>query len=306
MTDHAFYAAQSRITDPGRFADRAGEIPAALSSMRASARQLVFHYRADGGFTENGIEADRIAEIDTRYAEDMLARIVQLADLPLTHPRTPGQRLVGCCRDFTVLFLAIARQHGIPARARVGFATYFEPGWFIDHVIAEIWDTAQQRWRMIDPELADDHIDGSDGARVDPEDVPPSRFLTGPRAWQSCRAGTANAQQFVVDPGLDIPVTRGWPYIRHNLVHDLAALAKHEMLLWDNWGMTQIDGEPTPAQFAVLDDLAAATHSSNMPLDQIQSFYQREDLRVPPVITSYSPASDTPLQVAVQGLSAVQ
>jgi Transglutaminase-like superfamily len=297
MTDHAFYAAQSRVTDPGRFAGRVDGLPATLASMRTAARELVFHYRADGDFAENGIAAGRIAEIDTRYAEDMLARLFQLADVPLGHPRAPAQRLVGCCRDFTVLFLAIARAHGVPARARVGFATYFHPGWFIDHVIAEVWDQVQQRWRLVDPELADDHVAAVDGARVDPEDVPPGRFLTGPQAWRSCRSGAVDVQRFVVAPELDLPITRGWPYVRHNLVHDLAALARQEMLLWDNWGLTQIDGEPSPDQLAALDAVAAATSSSDVPVDQIQSFFRLEGFRVPPVVTSHSPASAVPLQV---------
>ena len=30
--------------------------------------------------------------------------------------RRPGQRLVGCCRDFTVLFVPMARHKGIPSR----------------------------------------------------------------------------------------------------------------------------------------------------------------------------------------------
>ncbi len=262
--------------------------------MRAAARQLVFHYRSDGDFAENGIEAGRITEIDTRYAEDMLARLVHLADLPLGSPRAPSQRLVGCCRDFTVLFLAIARQHGVSARARVGFATYFTPGWFIDHMVAEVWDPAGQRWRLVDPELADDHADPADGARIDPEDVPASRFLTGPAAWRSCRVAITDPARFVVDPGLDIPVTRGWLYLRHNLVHDLAALAKNEMLLWDYWGVADGVAEPGPQQLAALDELAAATCSASVPPSRVQALYQREGFRVPPVITSYSAASDTP------------
>ena len=261
--------------------------------------RAAFHYRGGGDFAENGIEADRIAEIDTRYAEDMLARLMQLADKPLDKPRQPAERLVGCCRDFTVLFLSIARSHGVPARARVGFATYFEPGWYIDHVVAEVWDPDQRRWRLVDAELSGDFIDPSDGTPIDPEDLPASRFLTGPQAWQACRSGSVDVAKFVVDPALDIPATRGWPYVLHNLVHDLASLAKHEMVLWDNWGLTDAEGEPTSAQLALLDAVAAATCSSDVPVDQIQSFYQREELRVPPVVTSYSPASDMPLQVLV-------
>lgn len=299
MTDHAFYATQSPVTDPGQFAERVGHVSATLPAMTAAAHQLVFHYTGGGDFAENGIAADRIAEIDTRYAEDMFARLCQLADVPLTEPRKPSERLVGCCRDFTVLFLAIARNHGVPARARVGFATYFDPGWYIDHVVAEVWDGELGRWRLVDSELSDDYVDPADGARIDPRDVPVSRFLTGPQAWLACRAGTADVTRFVVDPGLDIPQTRGWPYVLHNLVHDLASLAKHEMVLWDNWGLTDAEGDPTAEQLALLDEVAAALASSDAPVDQIQSFYHREGLRVPEVVTSYSPASDVPLQVPV-------
>jgi hypothetical protein len=294
MDDQQFWAEQGDVTDPGEFASLIRAVPGSLAAIRAAARGLVFHYRADGDFAENGITADRVAEIDTRYAKDMLSRLVSLADQPLADPRTPSQRLIGCCRDFTVLFLSIAREHGIPARARVGFATYFHPGWYIDHVVAEVWDAPSGRWRLVDPELADDHISPVDGARVNPEDLTQGQFLTGPAAWRACRSGVADAGRFLVDPDLEIPATRGWPYIRHNLIHDLAALTKHEMLLWDNWGWTELDGDPSPEQLAVLDDLAA-----HIPPATIASFYARDGLSVPATVTSYSPAAEVPLQVAV-------
>jgi hypothetical protein len=270
--------------------------------MRATSRNLVWHYQAGGDYAENGIAAGRVSEIDTRYAEDMLARLCELADVPLAQPRQPRERLVGCCRDYTVLFLAIARQHGVPARARVGFASYFRPGWFFDHVIAEVWDAGQQRWRLVEPELADGYADPADGTVIDPEDVPSARFLTGARAWLACRSGSADASRFLVDPDLSEPATRGWPYVRHNLIHDLAALAGHEMLLWDGWGLTELEGEPTPAQLALLDELASAISRADVPVDQIQAFSAHPDLCVPPVVTSHSPAREAPLHVALRGL----
>src|SRR5215470_9350509 len=99
----------------------------------------------------------------------------------------------------------------VSRRARVGFATYFHPGWLIDHVIAEVWDPVRQRWRLVDPELADDHVAAVDGARIDPEDIPPGGFLTGPEAWRSCRSGAIDVQRFVVAPELGLPATRGGP-----------------------------------------------------------------------------------------------
>ena len=296
----AWYGTQSRVTDPGPFAGRLDAVPPGLAAMQATARQLVFHYRAGGDYAENGIDPGRIAEIDTRYADAMLARLAELAGPPLTAGRPARQRLVGCCRDFTVLFLAIARHQGVPARSRVGFAGYFVPGWFVDHVVAEVWDAGQQRWRLVDPELADGHTGGSDPSPVDPLDVPASRFLTGPRAWRACRACEADPERFAVDPDLKVPGTRGWPYLRHNLVHDLAALTKREMLLWDEWGLADLDAEPSPDQLALLDGLAAATSSPSLTAGQAQELARLDGLRVPPVVTSHSPASSTPVQVTLR------
>lgn len=298
-TDLERYASQSRVTNPGRFTSRVKEVPGSLTEMRTAARQLVFHYRAGGDYAANGVEPERVTEIDTRYAEDMLARIFELSGRPLTAERVPRERVLGCCRDFTVLFLAIARAHGVPARARVGFATYFVPGFFIDHVVAEVFDSARQRWRLVDAELADDHLDAPNGRRVDPEDLTPAQFVTGPAAWLACRSGRADPERYLVDPGLDIPATRGWPYVRHNLVHDLAALARHEMVLWDNWGWTGPDANLAPEQLAVLDELAAAT-SGSATAAQIETFYARDGLRVPAQVTSYSPAHDAPLRVDIE------
>jgi transglutaminase-like putative cysteine protease len=63
----------------------------------------------------------------------MLERVFELDGRDLADVRPPVKRLIGCCRDFTVLYSAMARQHGIAARARVGFATYFVSGSNVDH-----------------------------------------------------------------------------------------------------------------------------------------------------------------------------
>jgi hypothetical protein len=173
VIDPVAYASQSTFTDPGELADRLDVVPGDLTSLQQAARRLVFHYRGDGDFAQNNIAADRISEIDTRYADRMVKRLVELHDAPLSAERLPHQRLVGCCRDFTVLFLALARHKGVSARARVGFATYFVAGWSVDHEIAEVWDATEHRWRQVDPELHDGHIDPTDGAVIDPLDVPP-------------------------------------------------------------------------------------------------------------------------------------
>ncbi len=304
VSDHGFWAAQSLVTEPGPAAAAIDRLPSYLGALRAASQQLVFHYWADGDYAANGIEPERISEIDTRYAAAMFARLGELADLPLSAARLPRQRLVGCCRDFTVLFVAMARHKGIPARARVGFAGYFFDGWLIDHEIAEVWDASAARWRLVEPEIDDGHADPVDGTSFDALDVPPDRFLTGPRAWQLARSGAVDPERFVVSPDLEIPATRGLPQLRRSLVRDLAALNKAEMLLWEDWGVLDSRAAPGPDELAVLDKLATLTGQPSPPLADLRSAYRRPEFVVPDTVTSYSPArTDVPASVDVSAVA---
>ena len=296
-----YYATQSLVTDPGAMAEHVSRLPGDLAGLQRVVRDLVIHYRAEDPLS-HGIPEARMAEIDSRHADTMIGLIVEL-QAPLESAREPRERLVGCCRDFTVLFVAMARSHGVPARARVGFATYFVPGWNLDHEVAEVWDEAEGRWRLVDAELRDGHVDPNDGAVLDPQDVSRERFLVGGTAWQRCREGEADPETFVVAPDLDIPDTRSWPYLAHNVVHDLAALNKVEMILWDSWGLME-QVRPADEDFDLLDRVAAVTASADPDLTQLQQLYESPSLRVPPTVTSYTPDGDgRPIDVTVRGLT---
>ena len=187
--EQEYWASQSRVTDPGGQAGQAIDALAdELSALREASSQLVFHYRAGGDFATNGVPAERMSEIDTRYAGTMFERILERGEPSLERNRMPPDRVVGCCRDATVLFLALARHKEIPARARVGFAAYFHPGWLIDHVVAEVWDGS--RWRLVDPEMDGGWRPEVNGQPVDWLDLTADQFVTGPRAWQAARAGS--------------------------------------------------------------------------------------------------------------------
>jgi transglutaminase-like putative cysteine protease len=183
------YSTQSRFTDPGALAPWLDDVGPKVADIRCAATQLVFHYRARGDITDHGFPPERRAEIDLRYADDMFGRLYELNPAPPGKARTATERVVGCCRDSTLLFVAMARHHGIPARARVGFATYLLVDWAVDHVIAEVWDAAQQRWRLVEPEFEDGQVD------VDLLDVPRDKFLVGADAWAACRVGSLDPER---------------------------------------------------------------------------------------------------------------
>ena len=284
------YATQSSVTDPGAMAERMAGLPGDLADLQRVVRQLVIHYRAEDPLS-HGIPEERMAEINTRYADTMVSRLLEIKDVPLESSRAPKERLVGCCRDFTVLYVAAARSRGVAARARIGFATYFVPGWNVDHEVAEVWDESEGRWRLVDAELGDQHVDPNDGARVDPLDVPRDRFLVGGEAWRQCRAGDADPETFVVAPELEIPDIRSWPYLAHNVVHDLAALNKVEMILWDSWGLIE-QGRLGDDDLELLDRVASVTASEDPDLEDLRRLYETPSLRVPATVRSYDPLNE--------------
>jgi len=294
MDPLSYYAQQSLFTDPGRQAGLLDDLPRDVAGLCRVVQGLVVHYRL-GHLFDLEIPDERLHEIDTRYAESMLARIVELEDGSLTEERPPEKRLVGCCRDFTVLFVAMARYLGIPARARVGFADYFVPDYNVDHEVAEVWDAGERRWRLVDPEIEGPPL----GTRFGPTDVPRDRFIVGGLAWRMCRDGRADPETFLVDPGLEIEDTRGWPYLLHNLVHDLATLNKTEMLLWDEWGI--IGKESSESDVALLDRVSELTLSAGETFSEVRSIYETTPgLKVTAAVKSYSPAVSEPLEVRLR------
>lgn len=290
------WRSQSAVTQLERSSTAAiDDLPADLAALRAVSQQLVAHYMGSSDGTSGPIEGERLSEVDTRYADALFARLLAMGPPTLARERPTAERIAGCCRDFAVLFVAMARYKGYAARVRVGYATYFQLGWYLDHVIAEVWDSGEGRWRLVEPEISGHFV--PKGSAFDPLDVPPDRFVTGPRAWLAARSGQIDPERFVAAPDLEVPYTRGWLSLRHHIVQDLAALSKAEMLVWDQWGI--LDEDDPLACAEMLDRLARVTSHADCSVTELAQWAQQEGLRVPPTVTSYSPAHSSPLTVDV-------
>ncbi|NJP89170.1 transglutaminase domain-containing protein [Nonomuraea sp. FMUSA5-5] len=284
-----FYATQSTFTDPGPLAAWIDGVPREL--IRESAARLVFHYWANGDLARHGFTPGRVGEVNLRYADAMLARARELDPAPPPAGREATGRVLGCCRDNTVLYLALARHHGIPARARYGFADYLIPGWWLDHMIPEVWDG--ERWRLVEPEFEQGYTTPGESEPLPLGDMPRERFLTAGRAWRSCRVGKADPRRFVTAPGIEDPRLRGLPLIARSVVFDLAALNKYEMLTWDRWGaMDDLPGER-------VDDLAA-----DIEVGRFREAYAGPDVVVPDVVASYPPPDHRRTEITLRAAGA--
>jgi len=289
----AYYTSQSPITDPGEYAGLFADLPRDIASLCRVVRGLIIHYFADEKVFNYTIPKDRLAEVDTRYVTKMLARMMALDNRPLVEARPPEKRLVGCCRDFATLFCAMARHQGIPTRVRIGFAAYFLPDFNEDHEVAEVWDAEEKCWRLVDPEMSGLHTKAYN-IRFDTLDVPRNQFIVAGQAWQMCRAGEAVPDKFGLSSAPDL---RGWWFIQHRLIHDLAAQDKKELLLWDTWGL--MEKKPTNEDLALLDKVARLTQAGDGAFSEMRAIYENEvGLKVPLVVRSYSPVS-TPREITL-------
>ena len=120
-----------------------------------------------GNKSLHGVELskDRKEEQNIRTVEEMLTRIQELDNQPLTEIRPLEKRLVTMCRGLSTMLCSMLRHQGVPARVRCGFAAYFSPGEYLEHWICEYWHKEQGFWVMVDPQLHD--VDSKASSRHD-------------------------------------------------------------------------------------------------------------------------------------------
>jgi hypothetical protein len=273
-----FYRRQSRMSDAGPHAIALVALPRDPAGLAGVAQGLILHEHWAGAYGQTLPDARR-SEVHLRAISAMLDQLFVHDPRPLSQARALEDRLIGNCRDFTLLTVAALRAHGAPARARCGFASYFEPGKLVDHWVAEYWRDSDNRWIMVDAQ-----IDALQAGRIKPDfdllDVPANRFLTAGAAWRACRAGDANPDDFGI---MDM---HGLWFIAGNLVRDAAAVAGVEMLPWDSWGAM-----PGPVEaiddtsLAWFDHLAELTRDPDAAFDDLVAV-NRDDTRqrLPPVV----------------------
>ncbi|MBN1430669.1 MAG: transglutaminase domain-containing protein [Anaerolineae bacterium] len=287
-----YYAQIGLMTDLKDQADRLKDVPLDVPSLCKVIQGLLLHTFLTHLYDVE-VPEERKQELQIRSARRILARAIEIDNSPIVMARSPIKRVISNCRDFTTMTVALLRHQGIPARARCGFATYFEPGRYLDHWVCEVWNAEQNRWVMFDAQIDERqreffHLD------FDPSDMPPDKFLVGGEAWRRCRAGEADPNTFGI---LDM---WGLWFVCGDLMRDFAALNKVELLPWDCWGLLdQSFDDLTEEEMALLDRAAALSTAGDTAFDEIRGTYENDDrLRVPPVITSWPGGVQTTITLA--------
>ena len=274
------FSQQGPISDPGTYASLFDDLPTSIYDLVRIVQGVTIHvFWAERYGVKHTPE--RQAEVQLRTMPRRLERTLELDPRPLSEPRALEQKLVGNCRDHSLLLAAMLRHQGVPARARCGFGAYFMPNHYEDHWVTEYWNQDQARWVLVDAQLDALQCDVMK-IPFNPLDVPRDQFLVGGAAWAMCRSGGADPEQFGI---FDM---HGLGFIRGNLVRDVAALNKVELLPWDCWGVILSESLDDPSDLALLDEAAALTSGDVPDWERVRALYENDPrLRVDGSILSY-------------------
>jgi hypothetical protein len=273
----AFYTRPAAMTSSGRHARLFRGLPPDVADLVRVVQGLLLHEHFAPAYGVT-LSDERRGESHIRTVERMLDRLLAHDSQPLSSTRPLDKRLVGVCRHFTVLLVAMLRAAGVSARARCGFGAYFNAGRFEDHWVCEYWRSTERRWVLVDAQM--DELQRAQLAiDFDVLDVPRDRFLIASDAWAQCRSGTDPTKYGIFD-------LRGLWFVAGNVARDFAALNNMEMLPWDVWGAMPRREEPLKDdQLALIDRVAALTRAPDAAFAELQALYESDDrLRVPATV----------------------
>lgn len=275
-----YYALHSPFSTPGRHAALLDAVPSDPVGIARTVQGLVIYEHVTEPFYGYQLPEARRAESHIRQAERMVDALLALDGRPLNVARPPEKRLVGICRHYMLLAIAMFRHHGVPARGRGGFGGYLNRGKFEDHWVCEYWKADEGRWALLDAQFDDVFIRYL-SIRHDVHDVPRDQFLTAADACRRCRSGELDPQAF----GIEFSHLRGLWFVANSLIRDLAALTGSEVLPWDVWGAQPAENATLSAdELAFFDDIALLTADPDANFDALRRRFADARLRLPDTV----------------------
>lgn len=269
----AYYRTHSPFTNPGNFAHFYADLPDSPVEIMSVVQNILIHRQAVSHYNVT-LSSNQRQEQHLRTAAQRLERIQQVNAKSITQPWAPKERQVGVCRDFALMFVSMLREKSIPARMRVGFAEYLNPGPYkIDHWITEYWDAELQGWILADPQI-DDFMMDLFQVRSNTTDLARNLdFYMAGSAWQLVRQGKVSSANFRYSGHW-----KGLPCIRGNLLHDFQALNRLELGVYDYWDdlSRKKESNLSANDRQLLDEIAAACLHADEDHAAFTAFFDRQ------------------------------
>ena len=262
MDTLTYFASQSALTDLGKYGEQYAAVPADVTAICGVVQGLFLKQEERYKYP---IVNERLLGTHARQVSAVLDWVMKFKKGGnVVDAREIPDKFLASSSDYANLFVAICREKGIAARKRVGFAN----GASCDY--AEYWDGSA--WKQIDPS---GEIEGE--------------IVSAAKVWTACRAGEDDAAKYVADAQTK---HIGWEAVRTNLILDLAAMNKVELLNWDRYGwLLRPFADFSDKALATMDTAAAALLKADEDFDAVLAVYENEEgLQAPRMIKC-----DTPL-----------
>jgi len=269
-----YYKKQSIITDPGKYEYLFKDLPNDVDKIVKIVQGLIIHpmFGELYGVKFNTVQT---AEEQIREVSRMLKKITSFDASTIINQREPVNRLIGICRDSSVLTVSMLRYIGIPARVRAGYAGYFDGEIKNeDHWVCEYWDYKKEKWILIDPQL-DDVQKKHNNIKFNSLDLKYNEhFYPAGYVWKMCRNDKARPNDFGFNKAW-----RSWRSIRSSVLLDLNALNRIELLPWDIWGdiARKSNKDLKKDELKVLDKISDLIIEPDSNIEEIIELYNKSD-----------------------------
>lgn len=216
-TDEALdkYRQQTPFTDPGDYKYLYDDLPESMEEICDLIKKQLIHPMEAGKMRDMLPEGRGPEDGDFPTVAYMLGGLIQRGSDEITLNRKPEDRLIVACYHHSLLLASILRYQGKSVRLRGGFARYFEDEMKVrfGHVICEVWDDDEKKWKLIDPDR--NYINMS-----------AHRFESPSEAWRNFRNPKSQSVKYISSVG------EGAQAILHALLLDQAFVLANERSYW--------------------------------------------------------------------------
>src|SRR6266516_6312005 len=106
-----YFGQQGRMSDPGSYVSLFDSLPTSISDLVKLVQGVTIHvfWTERYGFKT---PPERLDELQLRFMERRLVRTMELDPRPLNEPRPFDKKLLGNCRDHSLLLVSLLRHQG--------------------------------------------------------------------------------------------------------------------------------------------------------------------------------------------------
>lgn len=284
-----FYQKTSLFTDLGFYTAFAKNLPNDIETLCLLLRNQIIHpFDLKDEEERNNPRSfygdmTKIPRTSLIYENDLFpTAIAMIAELLRRNPNFTIERKIEdklhvCCRETTILLVAILKAKNIPARARCGFThAVSEIDGMGDHWIVEYYNEECKRWVLVDPTMFYDQ-ETLDYFKIDYSliDIPRDKFIFAANAYLGLRNGKYKKEDIY---GFSDPKTFGIKAAIDELFYDFHSLMNNEILFCQSPKYLKNNKyELTDDEYIELDELAKLMLNPDENFESLYSVWENTE-----------------------------